>query len=144
LYGGIVLRKTPDGLPEPFIGLPKIGIQFMFEMMSRLHFGHFHREGCSFSGLGVPRMQRKCGFILKPCLIGYFPCLNSVFRLLALPRGYFFAIIRQTESFPSLYPSSKMKLQLFEQLPLQLRQTWAMKQPVSKFFLLCNEAIDTV
>jgi len=37
--------KTPDSLPENFLGLPVIGIQFMSEMLPRWHFSLFHCEG---------------------------------------------------------------------------------------------------
>ena len=69
-------------------GLPAIGIQFMSAILSRLHFGLFHREVCRFSRQNVPRMQRRIGSHLKPCLIGYFQCLNSIFHLLFLPLCY--------------------------------------------------------
>jgi len=49
--------ETPTGLPEHFIGLHLTGIYFMPEILPRLPFGLFHREGCGLSRLSVPRMQ---------------------------------------------------------------------------------------
>jgi len=36
-----LVPQKPDSLPEYFIGLPVIGIQFMSEMLLRLHFVFF-------------------------------------------------------------------------------------------------------
>jgi len=77
---------TTDGLPEHFVGLPVVGIQFMSELLPSLHFGLFHRECCGISRLSLPRMQRRVAFVMKPCLVGYFCCSNSIFHLLVLPR----------------------------------------------------------
>jgi len=67
----------------------------------------FSREGCGFSRLSVPRMQRRVGFVLKPGFVGYFLGVNSIFHLFVTPRGYIFAICRHTESFLSAYPSNR-------------------------------------
>jgi len=112
--------KTPHNLPERVVCLPVIGIRFMSEVLARLHFGFFHRERRGLSRLCVPRKQR-VGFVMKPCLVGYVLCSNRIFHLLVRPRGYFFAIIRHTESFPSAYPSSRWNYSCFKQPPLHLR-----------------------
>ena len=66
-------------------------------------------------------MERRVGFVLKPYLVGYFLCSNRVFYILVPPKGYFFAVIRHNESFPSAYPSSSWSYNCFEQQPLHLR-----------------------
>jgi len=111
--------KTPYYLPENLVCLPVIEIRFMSEVLARLHFGLFHREWWRLSRLCVPRMQR-VGFVMKPCLVGYVLCSNSIFHLLVRPRGYFFAIIRHTESFPSAYPSSRWSYSCFKQPAIHL------------------------
>jgi len=111
--------KTPDGLLEQFVGLPVIGKQFVSEILPRLHFRLFHREVCELPRLNVPRMQRR-GFVPKPCLAGYFRCLNNIFSLFVPTKGYFFAIIRHTDSFPSAHASSRWSYRCFEQTPLHL------------------------
>ena len=112
--------ETPVGLSEDFVDLPIIGIQFIPEIIPRVHFGLFHLEGCGFSHRSVPQMQRIFGFVMKPCLVVYFLCLNSLFHFLVPPRGYFIAIIRHTESFPFTYPSWRWSCSWFEQLRLHL------------------------
>jgi len=76
---------------------------------------------CRLLPLGAPQMQRRVGFVLKPCFIGPFFCLNSKLHLFVSSRGYFFAIIRYIDSFPSAYPSSRWSYSHFEQLPLHFR-----------------------
>jgi len=44
----------------------------------------------------LPRMQRrKFDFVLKPGLVGYLHCTNSIFQLVP-PRGYFFLVHQVT------------------------------------------------
>jgi len=81
--------KTLDGLHENVVVLPAVGIKFMCEIRQRLHFRRFQREGSGLSRHSVPRMQRRFGYFLKPCLVGYFLYSNSIFHLLVPPRGYF-------------------------------------------------------
>jgi len=45
------------------------------------------------SGFRASPMHRICRFVLKPCLVGYFLCSNSVVHLSVPPRGYFFAML---------------------------------------------------
>ena len=68
--------------------------------ISQVAFGLSHHDGCDFraSAYHECREIRLCS---EPCLAGYFFCLDSVFHLLVPPRDCFFAIIRNTESFPS-------------------------------------------
>ena len=82
--------ETPDVLPEHFVDLSAIGIQFIPDILPRLHFGLFHREGCELSRLSVQWMQRRLGFVLQPRLVAYFLCLNSFFHPIVPPQGYFF------------------------------------------------------
>ena len=51
-------------------------------------------------------MQAWLGFVLKQCLPNYFICLNSIVHSLVQTRGYFSAIPRHTEPFPSPHPTS--------------------------------------
>jgi len=94
-------------LPEHFACLPVIVIHFMSEILPRLHFGLFHRECCGRSRFSIPRMRRSVGFVVKPCLVGYFLCSTSIFHLWVQPRLYVLDIVRHTESFPSASPSSR-------------------------------------
>jgi len=88
--------ETPDGLTEHFVGLPVIRIPVVPEILPILHFG-------LFLIISAPQMQR-FGFIWKR--ESYVICVNSTFHILVPTRGYFFAIIRHTESYLSAYPSS--------------------------------------
>ena len=92
--------QTHDGLPEHVVCLPVIGIHFMSEFLARLHFRLFHRAFCGFSRLSLPRMQRRVGFVMKPCLVGYFPCSNTIVHLLLPPRGYFLPLFATTSRWP--------------------------------------------
>jgi len=76
------VAATSDGLPEHFVGLTAIEIQFYVEILPRRYFGRFRREGCGLLCLSVPRMRR-VGFVLKPGLPGCFLYSNSVFHFLA-------------------------------------------------------------
>jgi len=83
----------------------------MLEILPRLHFVVFRREGCGLSHVSVPRIQRRFGFVLKPGLVGYFawsrdiwkflyfPGLNSIFHLLVQPRGYFLPLFGTPSRF---------------------------------------------
>jgi len=70
--------KTPDGLPEYFVGLPVTQIQFMSGIFPTLRFELFTARALNFrlSRLSAPRIQRRVCFVLKPWLVGYFLCLN--------------------------------------------------------------------
>jgi len=81
---------------------PVMEIQFV-RISPKIAFLNFHHEGCGLSRLSVLRMQGTVGFVSKPC----FLCLNIIFHLLVPQGGYVFAMIRQTESFRSAYPSSR-------------------------------------
>jgi len=48
------------------------------------------------------------GFVLMSCREGCFLCLSSIVQFLVPGRGYFFTIIRHTESFPSVRPNSRL------------------------------------
>jgi len=43
----------------------------MTEIIARLDFGLFHREGCGLSRLSVSCKQRRFGFVMKSYLVGY-------------------------------------------------------------------------
>ena len=73
-------------------------VQLISEILPRLPFGFFHREGCGLSSFSIPRMHSRCTFILKPCLVGSFPSLNSIFNLLVLPLDYLLPLLA-TPSF---------------------------------------------
>ena len=75
-----------DSLPKHFVGLPVIGIQFMSEIFTGFNFGQFHLDGCCLSRFSVSWIQRNFGSALKPCLVGYFSCLNNSFSLLVPQR----------------------------------------------------------
>jgi len=77
---------TLNFLPEYRVGLSVIGVLFMTEILPVLHFELFHRDCCGLARLSVPWMQRGLGFVLKPSLVSYFICLNSIFHLLVSPR----------------------------------------------------------
>ena len=101
--------------------LPVTWIYFLSEIIPRLHFGIFRSEGSGLSCLCVPRMQRRVEFVLKPRIAGYFRCSNIIFHLLGSNTGYFFAMIRNRDSFPSTYTSSRWSYNCLEQLSLYLR-----------------------
>ena len=62
-------------------------------------------------------MQR-FSFVPKPCFVGYFFCSSRIFHFTVPPRGYFFVIIRHTESFLTACESSRWSHNCFQQLPL--------------------------
>ena len=114
-----LLRKTPSfslmfqaiGVffaAEMADGLSVIGI----ENLPRLYFGRFHRECCGLSRLNMPPMQRIFGFVLKPCLEGYFLCADSIFHFLGPPQCSFFTIIRHTGVVSVHIPEQQTKLEL--------------------------------
>jgi len=84
----------------------------MFEIQPRLPFGHFHGEGCRLSFFSVPRMQRRLGFVVKPCLLGYFLCSTSAFHLWVPPRGYFFCHCSANRVISVRIPEGQMQLLL--------------------------------
>ena len=72
-------RKAPNFKKNGhfcFVVLQVIEIQFLSEILPRLHLSLVHREGYGLSGLSVSRMQRIIGCVLKPCLLHCFLCLK--------------------------------------------------------------------
>ena len=125
-----ILPETPVILPEHFVGLSVIGIQFMREMLPRFHYALFYREGCERSGLSVPRIERRCSFVLNACLAGYFLCMNTIFH--------------HAEPFLATFPISWWNYSCFAQSPLHLRCAFwelaeqrAMRFVQSSFLPLC-------
>jgi len=45
-------------------------------------------------------MQRRIGFVLKPCLVGYFLCFNGIFFFLVPARSYFLPLVTTPSRFP--------------------------------------------
>jgi len=62
---GYFAAMTPYDLPEQCAGLPWVGIQFISELLRRLHFGLFQHEGCGLARLSAPQMRRRFDFVLK-------------------------------------------------------------------------------
>jgi len=89
-------------------------VSFIF--IRRLHYGLSYHEGCWLLILSVPRIQKGSSIALKPDLVDYI-----YLHLLVAPKGYFCAITRHNESFPSAYQSSRWSYSCFEQQPLHLR-----------------------
>ena len=84
--------ETPDGLLGHFVPLTEIGTVFMSEIVPRLHFGFYYREGCGFlrpSVSQVSEILRRFGFVLRSNLVYDFISVNSIFHLLVPQRGYF-------------------------------------------------------
>jgi len=66
-------------------------------------------------------MRKKVGFTLQPGLKGYFLSSNRIFHFSVPAQSYFFAIVRNTKSFPTINPGSCWSYRSFELPPLQLR-----------------------
>jgi len=111
--------NTSDGLPEHFDDLPIIGMQFIPEILTRIHFWLFQRKGCEHARLtaNVVKMYLCLGYFLRSnsichhlvfyCVVTFLPVLDSPsrFRMHA-------------------YPSSRRNYSCLEQLPLHLRTSW--------------------
>jgi len=62
--------KMPYSLPKHFACMPVIRIQFISKILPSSHFDLFHGECCGLLCLCILRMQRRVGFVVKPCLVG--------------------------------------------------------------------------
>ena len=108
IFSNVSSKRSFFFAAEMADGLSVIGI----ENLPRLYFGRFHRECCGLSRLNMPPMQRIFGFVLKPCLEGYFLCADSIFHFLGPPQCSFFTIIRHTGVVSVHIPEQQTKLEL--------------------------------
>jgi len=84
--------NTSDGLPEHFDDLPIIGMQFIPEILTRIHFWLFQRKGCEHARLtaNVVKMYLCLGYFLRSnsichhlvfyCVVTFLPVLDSPSR----------------------------------------------------------------
>jgi len=81
--------EIPAGWAEAFVFVPIIRIQFMLEVLLRLHFGCLCHFGCRRLRLSLPCMQRRFSFLPEVGLVGCFLCSNSVVSYWVIFCNYF-------------------------------------------------------
>ena len=88
-----------DGLPEHFVALPVIRIQFMPEILPIFGLSHRVSFELSCAAAYTSKMQGRFGLVLKACLVCYFLCSNSIFYIPVPPSDCIFTIIHHAVVF---------------------------------------------
>jgi len=92
----------------------------MSEFLTSLHAGVLHHDGCGLSCFNVLRMQRRRGFVLKPCLVCDFFFAWTPSFTFGHTKGLLCCYYSPQRIVSVSIPEQHMKWSCFQQLPLRV------------------------
>jgi len=111
--------KKPDCLVENFVDC-RYWNPFFSQNSPKVKFWTFSPECCGLSRLSVSRMQRRVGFVLQPCLVGYFVAWMASF-ISWFQQSVTFCYYSPHRFVSVRIPEKQRDYSRFEQLPFLIR-----------------------